>query len=164
MAEVRAEHTDVIAAAISEPDDGVLLQLICDAQARSKRPGRVADVAVETIRSIAGDSDNTFNDIGKSTFPFSVHGLWEVVLPTKSIVDRQFRCSAPSVLTIEEPALLSFGSVKARADVAVHKAHVPEKESREIQAAESSARFRATRSDAVIEVQLAGAIRIAWNA
>ena len=91
VAEIRAEHADVVAAAITHADYGLGSELVGNAQPRSKSPERIINVAIGADISKACDTNGTGSvqvvDIGEAAVSFTVNGLGEVNLPAQAIVD-----------------------------------------------------------------------------
>src|SRR5205823_861374 len=89
------------------------------------------------------------------------HRLGEVVLPAQAVVDGQLLRSPPSILAIEEPTLLTLGSVEGsrRIDVAVHEAHISEEQACEIQTARTC-----VGRELLAEVQLTRTVRVTGEA
>ena len=106
MSEVGAEHTHVVAAAISHAEHSFRRDLV--GYTNAGREGRpvVIDVPAQVIRTEATHANDAFLDIGKSTFALPVHRLGEVDLPTQAVVEGQLRSNSPGVLAVEERALL----------------------------------------------------------
>src|ERR1700730_12824186 len=99
----------------------------------------ILDVAIRPVRAISRDTDAAQTaivaDVGKATVAFSVDCLRKVNLPPQAVIDRELGGRSESVLSVEEPPFLTFGSVcSARQagirDIAGKRSHISKKESR----------------------------------
>src|SRR5664279_1523293 len=159
MTEVRPEDAHVVADAKSRPDDGLVIQLVGQANARRKGVPVVADVAVQAVGSVAGYPADAFNDIVEAAVAFAVNRFGEVNLPAQSIVQRQLGSYAPSVLPVVEHAPLPVGGVRHATNEARERGYIAEQERRQVHAA-----YVAVPSTVLTEGQLASTIRVAGYA
>ena len=156
MTEVRPEDSHVVADAESRPDDGLLIQLVGQSYARRKGVPVVADVAVETVRSVAGDSADALNNIVEAAVAFSINEFGEVNLPAQSIAQRQLRGYTPGVLPVVEHAPLLVDSIRGAADEPRERGYITEQEGRQVHSA-----YVAVPSARLRECQLAGTVLVA---
>src|SRR5664279_2396368 len=159
MTEVRPEDAHVVADAKSRPDDGLVIQLVGQANARRKGVPVVADVAVQTVGSIPCYSADALNYIVEATVAFGVNRFGEVHLPAQSIIKCQLGSDAPSVLPVVEHAPLPVGGVRHAADETRERGYIAEQERRQVQSADV-----AVPSTGLTEGQLAGTVFVAGYA
>src|SRR5258708_19331900 len=72
-------------------------------------------------------------NFGPTPVVVAVNGFGEIDLPAQTVVKGELGGETPSVLAVEEPALLPFGSVQAAADETVEAGHIAKKEAGKIQ-------------------------------
>ena len=128
MAEIRTKDTDVIAATVPHPDNGLGCDLIGNAKPRRERLPVIANIAVQSIRTVTGNADNSFLRVGKTAVALSVHGFGHVQLPSQTEIETQLGSHAPGVLAVEEETILSLCGSQAAANESVHVVNVAQQE------------------------------------
>src|SRR4030095_9722201 len=126
MAKIRAEHADIETAAVTHANDSLWIDLVGNANARSECLQSVVRVAVAAGVANHSHADDVFLNSHESAFLITVYSLGEIDLPAQPVIESEFGSNAPSVLAIEEPALLTFGRVETGADEAVEAGNISE--------------------------------------
>ena len=123
MAKIRAKYANIKAAAVACANNSLRGQLIGDSQPRSKGIEFVVDVSIQTDITKACYADGAhsiqIDNVGEATITLRIDSFGEVDLPAQAVVERELRRNAPSILPIEEPALLAFGGIVGRREVRV---------------------------------------------
>src|SRR5438105_4251004 len=157
VAKNRTEHADVIAATIAHANHGLGIYLISDAKTGSEIGPGILHVEVVVNTAFAGNADGGGAQVEQATVILAVDRFWEINIPTQTIADAQLGSSAPSILAVEEPALLPLRRRGVAADVAGEMGHVAQQESSQGNAAGRIGGI------ALVKGQLAGAVAVAGN-
>ncbi len=104
----RAENSDIEASSIAGADYRLRVELIGDADTRSKILEVFRSIHRCVIRAVTRHVKCTGRQIGEAALPCSVDRLGEVNLPAQAQVESQVGRQPPSVLDITEDDLLRF--------------------------------------------------------
>src|SRR4029078_5109195 len=117
------------------------------------------DLPAHVLFAVPAPRDEPGVDVEPAAVAGLVHGLGADDVRADAVVEGQLLGRAPGVLQVVELAPLALAGIRARAHVAHHALHVAEHEAGQAQAA-------AARPGRVllVEVQLAGAVRVAGHA
>ena len=128
--EVRAKDADIKSASVTNSQDRFWIELIGKAEPGCERFVRVLHISVQVVRAYASHANNASIDVREAALGFAVDTLREINLPAQAVGHRKFWRYAPGVLTIEEPTLLAFRGVQARADEPLKRGYVAQQECR----------------------------------
>src|SRR6201999_2329973 len=119
----------------------------------------VVDIAVQSDVTVAGDANDALVEIGEAALAFTVDVFGIVDFPTRTVVKGELGADTPSVLAVEEPALLAFGGVQAGADETLKFVYVTEQER-----AEHQTTLAGERGVVLVEVEFTRAVRVGRHA
>src|SRR5215475_4737902 len=103
MAEDRAEHTDVVTAAVSSANHQPVVHAVSETQPRGEVQ-TVLDVAAEVRPPDAGGVDLTGFEIQETAVASFVEGLRIDYIEAQSVIDSQLRRGSPGILPVVKMA------------------------------------------------------------
>ena len=158
VAEDRAEHAGVVAAAVAGANHRLLVDLVGGAE-----PGRPVDLVLDVAGQVdvahAAHPDLAGVDVQPAAVARLVDRLRVVDVGAQAVVEGQLRGGAPGVLDVVEVPPLALPRVRARADEALEEGHVAQEEGGEAE----PAAVRAARP-VVAEAELARPVGVARDA
>ncbi len=146
-------------ASISGTDHRGWFDLIGETEARGKVVPALLYIQVRPVISVTGDADIPRAKIEQTSTSFAIDRFREIPLPAQAIVESEFRCQSPLVLSIVEKALLPFLRISELGLSALECGYIAEQERGKTQTRRSSSigRVKNSRSPCLGKVVITGA-------